>query len=49
MGIRVCEEKKIFSISTPNTTYLMGVAAGSMLGHMYYGKETSGMEWNGMA
>ena len=26
MGIRVCEEKKIFSISTPNTTYLMGVS-----------------------
>ncbi len=44
MGIRVCEEKKIFSISTPNTTYLMGVAAGSMLGHMYYGKRMDDMD-----
>lgn len=38
MGIRIYEEEKIFQISTPNTTYLMGVAEEKFLGHMYYGK-----------
>lgn len=38
MAIKVCEEKQIFQINTENTTYLMGVAAGKYLGHMYYGK-----------
>lgn len=44
MGIRVCEEKKIFSISTPNTTYLMGVSGENLLGHMYYGKRMEDMD-----
>lgn len=38
MGIRFDEENKIFQINTPNTTYLMGVAQGKYLGHLYYGK-----------
>lgn len=39
MGIKVNEEKKIFQLNTPNTTYLMGVARDQYLGHMYYGKK----------
>ena len=35
MGIKVNEEKKIFQLNTPNTTYLMGVARDQYLGHMY--------------
>ena len=38
MGIKVNEEKKIFQLNTPNTTYLMGVARDQYLCHMYYGK-----------
>ncbi len=37
MAIKVCDEKKIFQINTPNTTYLMGVVKDKYLGHMYYG------------
>lgn len=44
MGIQVCEEKKIFSIHTPNTTYMMGVAGGAYLGHMYYGRRVEDMD-----
>ena len=44
MGIRVNEEKLVFQITTPNTTYLMGVLDGKYLGHMYYGKRMEDME-----
>lgn len=44
MGIQVCEEKKIFSIHTPNTTYMMGVAGGAYLGHIYYGRRVEDMD-----
>lgn len=44
MGIRVWEEKKIFSIHTPNTTYMMGVAKEKYLGHMYYGRHMEDMD-----
>lgn len=40
MGIRFDEKNKIFQINTPNTTYLMGIAQGKYLGHLYYGKRT---------
>lgn len=38
MAIKVDERQKIFSISTPNTTYMMGVLAGQHLLHLYYGR-----------
>lgn len=44
MGIRVCEDRKIFQIQTPNTTYMMGVAGGKYLGHMYYGRKMDDMD-----
>lgn len=44
MGIQVWEEKKIFSIHTPNTTYMMGVAREKYLGHMYYGRRMADMD-----
>lgn len=44
MGIRVLEDKGIFQINTPHTTYLMGVALDTYLGHMYYGKRMEDME-----
>lgn len=44
MGIRVCEDKKIFQIQTQNTTYLMGVAGDKYLGHMYYGRKMDDMD-----
>ena len=44
MEIRVDKEKLIFQITTPNTTYLMGVLDGKHLGHMYYGKRMENMD-----
>ena len=38
MAIHVNEKDQIFSISTKNTTYMMGVCAGEHLLHLYYGK-----------
>ena len=38
MAIKVDEKQKIFSISTVNTTYMMGVLQGGHLLHLYYGK-----------
>ena len=38
MAIKVDEKQKIFSISTPNTTYMMGILEGGHLLHLYYGK-----------
>lgn len=35
--IRFDEENKVFILSTPNTSYVFGIACG-LLGHMYYGK-----------
>lgn len=36
--ISVNGEKQIFQIHTKHTSYMMGVAAGKYLGHLYYGK-----------
>lgn len=44
MGIQVLEDKRIFQINTPNTTYLMGVALEKYLGHMYYGRRMDDMD-----
>ena len=44
MGIRVCEEKKIFSISTPNTTYLMGVSGETCWAICITGKRMEDMD-----
>ena len=38
MAIKVDEKQKIFSISTPNTTYMMGVLSPGHLLHLYYGR-----------
>jgi len=44
MMIRTNENKTIFQINTPNTTYMMGVGAGKYLIHLYYGKRIEDME-----
>lgn len=44
MGIKVDKEKQLFQINTANTTYLMGVADGRHLGHLYYGKKMEDLD-----
>ncbi len=39
MAVFVCGDGKYFQISTKNSTYLIGVAPGGFLGHMYYGEK----------
>ena len=39
MGIVYHEESRIFQIHTKNTTYMMGVYAGTHLQHLYYGRK----------
>lgn len=39
MSIYFDEEQKIFQINTKRTSYLIGLADGKYLGHMYYGKK----------
>lgn len=39
MGIQYFEKERIFQLNTPNTTYLLGIAAKEgFLGHLYYGQ-----------
>ena len=56
MGIIYHEKERVFSIDTPNTSYLIGIAdaedaadgsrtpAGGYVGHMYYGKRIRDVE-----
>ena len=44
MGIKVNKDGDIFQINTENSTYLMGIAYGKYLGHLYYGKRMEDME-----
>lgn len=37
LSISFDSEKKIFSISTENSSYIMGIAANEILTHVYYG------------
>lgn len=39
MHIKFDEKKKIFSISTEHSSYLMGLSADGILTHIYYGKK----------
>ena len=39
MAVFVCEDGKYFQIDTKKSTYLIGVAPGGFLGHMYYGEK----------
>lgn len=44
MSIQYYEKERIFALHTPNTTYLLGIAAQEgFLGHLYYGKRLSGI------
>ncbi len=43
MSIVFNEEKKIFNLSTENSSYIMGLAADSILTHIYYGKRVDGI------
>ena len=36
-NIQYIAEEKLFQINTLSTTYLMGLADGRYLGHIYYG------------
>ena len=38
MEIQVFEQEGIFQLNTEHTTYLMGLADGKYLGHLYYGR-----------
>lgn len=38
MGIFYHEKENLFQILTPNTEYCIGIADGSYVGHVYYGK-----------
>lgn len=38
MAIIYNEKEQIFALNTGNTTYMMGIADGKYLGHIYYGK-----------
>lgn len=45
MGILIEEQKKIFKLDTPNTSYIMGVEdAGGYLLHYYYGQRLSSLD-----
>lgn len=40
MGIRYHEKERVFSLETPNTSYLIGIVDDAgYVGHMYYGKK----------
>lgn len=38
MSIGISQDKKYFKLDTKGSTYMLGVADGKYLGHMYYGK-----------
>lgn len=45
--IQYIEKQQLFHLTTPDTSYVMAVADGEYLGHLYYGpklKDTEGME-----
>lgn len=42
--IRFDEEKQIFKIDTPNSSYVMGVVGGEYLAHLYYGQRIESMD-----
>ena len=45
--IKYVEEQQLFHMATPNTSYVMALADGAWLGHLYYGpklSDTTGME-----
>ena len=45
--IQYQEKQQLFHLTTPNTSYVMSLADGKYLGHLYYGKkltDTTGME-----
>ena len=42
--IQFSEEKQIFKIDTPGSSYVMGVVAGEYLAHLYYGQRMEGMD-----
>ncbi len=44
MGIQVNEKGNVFCISTPNTSYIMGVFAEKHLMHMYYGRRMEDLD-----
>ncbi len=41
--IQFDENRQIFKLDTPNTSYVMGIVDGGYLGHIYYGKRLSDM------
>ena len=41
MPVRIIEDKKIFRLDTPRSTYLMQVSDGGYLLHLYYGTTVS--------
>lgn len=44
MSIEYFEKDRIFKLDTPNTTYLLGIAAQEgFVGHIYYGKKLAGI------
>lgn len=43
--IRFDEEKQVFKIDTPNSSYVMGVVGGEYLAHLYYGRRVESMDF----
>lgn len=39
--IKYYEENNVFKLDTPNTSYLIGIADGKYVGHIYYGEKIS--------
>ncbi len=42
--IQFDEEKQIFKIDTPNSSYAMGIVGGEYLAHLYYGRRIESMD-----
>ena len=39
MNIRFDEQKQLFQINTEHTSYVIGIADGKYVGHVYYGRK----------